>query len=163
VGLTGSPSHDPALPIHSTDLAYVAFTSGTSGGVKAILGAHGPVVHFLEWQARTFALGADDRFGMLSGLSHDPLLRDVFAPLWVGGSLHVPDPSSIGEPGWLAEWIARERLTVVHLTPAMAQLVTAVSERRLESLRWIFLGGDVLTSGTVDRLRRIAPNAICVN
>jgi amino acid adenylation domain-containing protein len=157
------PSHDPALPIRPDELAYVAFTSGTTGGVKAILGTHGPVVHFLDWQARTFALGPDDRFAMLSGLSHDPLLRDVLAPLWVGGSLHVPDPARIAEPGWLAQWIAREKLTVLHLTPAMAQVVTTVPDHRMESLRWIFIGGDVLTSTVVDLLRRAAPNATCVN
>jgi amino acid adenylation domain-containing protein len=162
-GPSGLSSHDPALPIHPNELAYVAFTSGTTGGVKAILGTHGPVAHFLDWQARTFALGPDDRFGMLSGLSHDPLLRDVFAPLWAGGSLHVPDPPRIGEPGWLAEWIAREKLTVLHLTPAMAQLVTAVPDHRMDSLRWIFVGGDVLTAAVLDPLRRAAPNATCVN
>jgi acyl-coenzyme A synthetase/AMP-(fatty) acid ligase len=100
---------------------------------------------------------------MLSGLSHDPLLRDVLAPLWVGGSLHVPDPARIGEPGWLAEWIAREKLTVLHLTPAMAQLVTALPDHRMDSLRWIFVGGDVLPATVVNPLRRVAPNATCVN
>jgi amino acid adenylation domain-containing protein len=163
LGASALPSHDPALPIDPDELAYVAFTSGTTGGVKAILGSHGPVTHFLDWQARAFALDADDRFGMLSGLSHDPLLRDVLAPLWAGASLHVPDPAKIAEPGWLAQWIAREKLSVVHLTPALAQLLTAGPDHRMDSLRWIFVGGDVLTAAGVDALRRVAPNATCVN
>src|SRR5690606_4449425 len=57
------------------DLAYIAFTSGTTGGVKAIAGTHGPVAHFLAWQRMRFGLRETDRFSMLSGLSHDPLLR----------------------------------------------------------------------------------------
>ncbi len=41
---------------------------------------------------RAFGLAENDRFGMLSGLSHDPLQRDVFTPLWFGAALSVPEP-----------------------------------------------------------------------
>jgi amino acid adenylation domain-containing protein len=148
----------------SEDPAYVAFTSGTTGGVKAILGAHGPVVHFLDWQMRTFGLGKDDRFAMLAGLSHDPLLRDVFAPLFVEGTLFVPAAGSMAEPGWLAEWMRSRRVTVAHLTPAMAQLLCGAKPGvRLDDLRYAFFGGDVLDARAVRELRRVAPNVTCVN
>jgi len=166
-GTASGPSSGPwkelALPSRPNEIAYVASAPATMGAVKGILGTHAHLVHFLEWQARTFALGPDDRFGMLSGLSRDMLLREVFAALWVGGSIHVPAPASMGERGGLADWIAREKLTVLHLTPAMVKLVTAAPDRRMNSLRWVFVSGDVLSAGTVDRLRRAAPNAACVN
>jgi amino acid adenylation domain-containing protein len=150
--------------VRPEDPAYVAFTSGTTGGVKAILGAHGPVVHFLDWQKRTFGLGPDDRFAMLSGLSHDPLLRDVFAPLFAGGTLCIPDAASMAEPGWLAAWMQENRISVAHLTPAMAQLLAgAKTGVKLDALRYAFFGGDVLEARAVRELERIAPNVTCVN
>ncbi len=146
--------------------AYVAFTSGTTGGVKAILGTHGPLVHFLEWHTRTFSLGPGDHFAMLSGLSHDPLLRDLLTPLWVGATLHVPDAERVGEPGWLAGWLVDEGVTVAHMTPAMAELVASgprVRSSSIECLRWAFFGGDVLTRGAVNRFGEVAPNCKSVN
>jgi amino acid adenylation domain-containing protein len=159
----------PVPVITEDDVAYVAFTSGTSGGVKAIVGKHGPVAHFLEWQRRTFALDASDRFTLLSGLAHDPLLRDIFAPLWSGAVLCVPSSDTWRDPAALASWLRNASATVVHLTPALAQLITAEfgaersSEAPLRTLRYAFFGGDVLTADTVTQTRCFAPLAQCVN
>jgi amino acid adenylation domain-containing protein len=165
----GARSAEIALPeLRAEDWAYVAFTSGTTGGIKAIAGTHGPVAHFLDWQKSTFGLGADDRFSMLSGLAHDPLLRDVFAPLWAGARLCVPSEDALEDPSLLADWMGAAQPTVVHLAPAIAQLLGIAfggSEQRaaLGAWRYAFFGGDVLTGDIVARLREIAPNVTCVN
>jgi amino acid adenylation domain-containing protein len=149
------------------DPAYVAFTSGSTGRPKGILGRHGSLTHFLPWQCRRFDLGAGDRFSMLSGLAHDPLHRDLFTPVWLGATVAVPDPRDMGASGRLARWLARERVTVALLTPAMAQVVTehppGARPEQADALRRIFLVGDVLTLRDVERLRRLAPGATCVN
>ncbi len=141
------------------DLAYVAFTSGSTGKPKGILGTHGPLAHFCAWHAETFGLGAGDRFSLLSGLAHDPLLRDVFTPLSLGATLCIPGPDDLGSP---AGWMARQAITVCHLTPALGQ-VLADGGTALPDLRWAFFGGDVLTERDVARLRSFAPRVTCVN
>ncbi|MCP4655643.1 MAG: AMP-binding protein, partial [bacterium] len=162
--LAAQPVTDPAVPLCPDDLAYLAFTSGSTGEPKGIAGTHAPVGHFLDWHVATFGLSPSDRFSMLSGLSHDPLLRDVFAPLWLGATLVVPDPEEIGTPGWLAQWLRREQITVVHLTPAMGQLlVTGEARETLPALRYLFFGGEPLTRPLLTRLRALAPEASCVN
>ncbi|MCU0516902.1 MAG: condensation domain-containing protein, partial [Oscillatoria sp. Prado101] len=88
----------PDITVDPDDLAYIAFTSGSTGKPKGILGTHRPISHFLQWHIQTFELGESDRFSMLSGLSHDPLLRDIFTPLWLGGTLLIPDPDSMMNP-----------------------------------------------------------------
>jgi amino acid adenylation domain-containing protein len=163
----GQRAAGPEAAPHPSTRAYVAFTSGSTGVPKGIVGTHGPLSHFLEWHCRTFELHGGDRFSMLSGLSHDPLLRDVFAPLWAGGTLCVPGRGDVTE-GRLAEWMRREAITVAHLTPATARVLAdtagASAERpALESLRLAFFGGDVLKRGDVRRLRELAPRARCVN
>jgi len=152
------------------DLAYVAFTSGSTGRPKGILGNHQPVSHFLAWHVETFDLKREDRFSLLAGLSHDPLLRDVFTPLWLGAALCIPGPEEMREPGRLLAWLAEQKVTAVHLTPALGQLLdSAAPETRsgtdpaLPLLRWAFFGGGTLTGRDVVRLRRLAPQAGAVN
>src|SRR5205823_4297313 len=69
-----SVAREPTRP-HAGDPAYVLFTSGTTGRPKAVLAHHAPLAHFLDWQARRFAIAPADRVSVLSGLAHDPLLR----------------------------------------------------------------------------------------
>jgi len=87
--------------------AYLLFTSGSTGAPKCVACSHRPLTHFVAWQAATFALTADDRFTMLSGLSHDPVLRDVFTPLSLGASIHIPSQATLTAPGGLFDWASR--------------------------------------------------------
>jgi amino acid adenylation domain-containing protein len=158
-------TEDPGIMIGPDDLAYVAFTSGSTGQPKGVLGRHGPLSHFLPWQAKTFGLSASDRFSMLSGLSHDPLQRDIFTALWVGGTICIPDPDTVTMPGQLAQWMAEQDITFAHLTPPMCQILTetAAADCRLPSLRYTFFVGDRLMQRDVAQLRRLAPRVTCIN
>ena len=167
--LKAYPISNPDLQIDSDDLAYIAFTSGSTGKPKGVMGRHGPLSHFIPWQREIFDLGPDDHFSMLSGLSHDPLQRDIFTALWVGASVHIPDPEKIGTPGWVNEWMHQEKITFSHFTPAMAQLLSGStlkennSARQLTTLRYAFFVGDKLTRHDVNRLGQLAPNVTCIN
>ncbi|HSY16962.1 MAG TPA: AMP-binding protein, partial [Candidatus Acidoferrales bacterium] len=149
------------------DVMYWAFTSGTTGSPRAIIGGFGPVCHFFEWQQKTFGLNGDDRFSVLSGLAHDPLLRDVLLPLWVGGSNYFPPEDYFGLPGRLYEWMQISRITISHLTPSMGHLLLsgrAVEKfGRLQSLKGAFFGGDILRAGLAQDFAACAPSARIVN
>jgi amino acid adenylation domain-containing protein len=149
------------------DMAYIAFTSGSSGRPKGIVGKHGSLAHFASWASRMFGIGEADRFSMLSGLSHDPLHRDVFGPLQLGATICIPDPEDMGIPGRLAGWMNKQQITVSNLTPAMGQVigqaVAATRSFELPALRQVFFVGDVLTRRDVSRLRKLAPATSIVN
>lgn len=154
-----------SVRVEADSLAYLTFTSGSSGKPKGVLGKHGSLSYFLPWQVEQFVLDSEDRFSMLSGLSHDPLQRDIFTALWVGGTICVPDINTIGTPGRLARWMAEEEVTFTHLTPAMSQVLTEAGDasRQVTSLRGAFFVGDRLSRHDVLRLSRLAPNVTCIN
>src|SRR6185369_6912543 len=140
--LDAYPINDPGIEINPDDLAYVAFTSGSTGAPKGILGGHGPLSHFLQWHSQRFDLTELDRFSMLSGLAHDPLLRDIFTPLSLGAALYIPDLDKLS-PNQLVAWMGEKKISVAHLTPAMVSLLAegAGADERvsLPSLRHVFI------------------------
>jgi amino acid adenylation domain-containing protein len=147
-----------------SDRAYLSFTSGTTGEPQAVLAREAALTGFLAWYHATFHFGAQDRFAMLAGLGHDPLLREVFTPLLTGGRLLVPEQEWVRDPDVLADWLREHGVTVAHLSPQLARLLTADrTVTPLPELRLVALGGDVLTGADVTRLRRLAPRARLIN
>jgi amino acid adenylation domain-containing protein len=150
---------EPTTIVTADDPAYVAFTSGSTGEPKGVLCRHGPITHFLPWQKEAFELNENDRFAMLSGLAYSHLHRDVFTALGLGATLYIPNPSEARSPEYAINWLESNAVTVLHLTPALGQLLLTSSDTRLRSVRRVFFGGDVLTSEMIANIRRLAPNA----
>ena len=156
---------DPEIEIKPDDLAYVSYTSGSTGEPKGVQGRHGPLSHFLPWQAAHFGLTCADRFSLLSGLSHDPLHREILTALWVGATLCIPDADLLGTSGELPAWMAQQGITFAHLTPALGRLLaeSANPECKIPSLRYAFFIGDKLMRRDIARVRRLAPQVTNVN
>jgi amino acid adenylation domain-containing protein len=148
--------------LEADDLALIAFTSGSTGAPKAVEARHGPLTHFLPWTSARFGFGEGDRWAMLSALGHDPLQRDLFNALCLGGTLVVPHVDTFS-PRRLAQWLSARGVTAANLTPALARLLAEDTPASLDALRHVFLVGDALAWSDVARLQSVAPNTRVVN
>ncbi|MFG3289587.1 amino acid adenylation domain-containing protein [Streptomyces sp. NPDC048179] len=165
VGPSDDSPHDAPVATPGPDAdAYVAFTSGTTGHPRRVVGTHRPLVHFLDWYTRAFDIGPDDRFAVLSGLGHDPFLRDVLTPLWAGGAAVFPAPD-VRDTAALAGWLAEAAPTVAHLTPALGRALADQADGTAgwPALRLAGFGGDTLTGRTLRAWARLAPGADLLN
>jgi len=145
-------------------IAYVLFTSGTTGVPKCIVTAHTPLVHFVDWYEKTFAVDPTCHFSMLSGLGHDPVLRDIFVPLSTGASLHIPRPATVLDPVKLHTWFAEQAITHAHVTPQLSRILCAGRRgSTLPTLRFLCSGGDLLRSKQANEIVAAAPAAKVVN
>ncbi|MFS1303918.1 amino acid adenylation domain-containing protein [Streptosporangium longisporum] len=141
-----------------TGRGYLSLTSGTTGDPKPVLTGEGPLAHFVAWYADTFEVTPDDRFALLSGLAHDPALRDLFVPLATGARLCMPEQDLLRDPARLAGWLREHRVGVLHLTPQLARMLCGTGAV-LPDVRLVATGGDRLTHADAARLRRLVPSA----
>ena len=152
----GTDLRSKRLPkVKPDDPAYVFFTSGTTGVPKGVLGCHKGLSHFLSWQRETFAIGSGDRVAQLMALSFDAVLRDIFLPLTSGATLCLPDADDALASDAVIGWLGREKITVLHAVPSLAQswLASEGAKVDLGSMRWVFFMGEPLTAAFVRQWR----------
>ncbi|RKP53622.1 AMP-binding protein [Pararobbsia silviterrae] len=157
---------DRAAPERAVrEVAYYLFTSGSTGAPKCVAVSHAPLVHFVAWHIARAGITRDDRFSLVSGLSHDPVLRDIFTPLSCGARLDIPSEHTLRAPGHLRAWFFDKQIRVAHLTPSMGRLLVAQGRQasELPALRRVFWGGEPLTLDIVKQLDAIAPHVMQSN
>lgn len=145
--------------------AYLLFTSGTTGLPKCIQTSHSPLVHFVDWYIKTFDVKAGTKFSLLSGIGHDPMLRDIFVPLSIGGIVIIPETVDIASPIKIFQWIKSNKISYLHATPQLLRIICAGAKEQeaLPHLSYVFSGGDVLRASHVNELRKLANQCNVVN
>ena len=135
----------PRARVTEQDLAYIMYTSGSTGAPKGLMHTHGSGLSYARLSARTYDVGPDDRLG-----NHSPLHFDMSTFEYLTGPLCGAVGVIISEettmfPVSVAELIERERLTFWYSVPlALVQLITSgeVERRDARSLRWVLFGGE---------------------
>ena len=139
------------------DLAYVLFTSGSTGEPKGVEVAHDAAMNTVEFIGRHFAIGTDDRCLALSTLEGDISVMDIFVTLRTGGAIVVVDEAQRRDPDAWARLIDAHQVTVLHFMPGWLEMLVEVGAGRLSSVRAVPTGGDWVRPEVARRLRADAP------
>ncbi|WDZ85827.1 non-ribosomal peptide synthetase [Micromonospora cathayae] len=144
------------------DLAYVLFTSGSTGVPKGVAVGHSPVVNLLTWVNETFSVCPDDQVLLVTPLGFDLSVYSVLGPLAAGGSVRVATHDELADPARLLEIIDTEPVTVWNSAPAaLAQVEPYLPAGVVPGadLRLVLLSGDWIPVGQPDTVREAFPKA----
>jgi len=134
-------------------LAYLFFSSGSTGAPKCIGGNLAGVGHFIEWEIGRFDIGVGTRVSQFSRPFFDAYLRDVLAPLCSGGVVCLPDRAQMTDGRWLAGWLQREAIEIVHMVPSLFRQLLVDSPPPLPRLRYVLLAGERVLPADARRWR----------
>ncbi|OBI37561.1 non-ribosomal peptide synthetase [Mycobacterium colombiense] len=144
--------------VDPAELAYVLFTSGSTGEPKGVEVTHDAAMNTVEFIGRHFEIGPADRCLALSTLEGDISVMDVFVTLRTGGAIVVVDEAQRRDPDAWARLIDAHKVTVLHFMPGWLEMLIEVARGRLSSVRVIPTGGDWVRPEVVRRLQVEAPN-----
>jgi len=153
---------NPTVVLGATRLAYIFYTSGSTGAPKGVVDCHRNVLHNVMRYTNSLGIVASDRLSLVQSCNFSGTVSSLFSALLNGATVCPFDLHSNGI-GHLVDWVDREQITVFHSVPIIFEQLLA-KKQRFESLRIIRLEGDQTHRRHVDMFQKYFKNScILVN
>ena len=150
--LAGSGETGPLPAITADALAYLLFTSGTTGAPKGVMQVHGRILRHVQTYGRSLALVPEDRLSLLASFAFDAAVMDLFGALLHGACLTLPDLRG-GDVGQPMRCLAGT--TILHVTPTVLRHLLAQwpGDPGISPPRAVVLGGEPALPADIALLR----------
>ena len=131
--------------VDGATIAYIMFTSGSTGVPKGVAVTHQNLLHFIAWGQDRFAINELDNFANLSPMYFDNSVFDFYVGLFSGAALSPIDRELLTRPYDLVPYVGRMGCTIWFSVPSLLIYIMsmkAITPAALPALRSIVFGGE---------------------
>lgn len=131
--------------IDGTCIAYIMFTSGSTGIPKGVAVTHQNILHFISWGQNCFQINSKDNFANLSPMYFDNSVFDFYVGLFAGASLTPIYRELLTKPYELVRYISKMQCSIWFSVPSLLiylMAMKAMNSEMMTKLRYIVFGGE---------------------
>ncbi|MEM9818667.1 MAG: amino acid adenylation domain-containing protein, partial [Cyanobacteria bacterium P01_D01_bin.6] len=155
---------NPTSEAKIDSLAYVLFTSGSTGNPKGVAVEHQQLLNYISAITEQLDLSICSGFATVSTFAADLGNTAIFPSLCNGGCLHVISQERASNPEALADYFRRHPIDCLKIVPShlTALLTHSQPEQLLPRLRLI-LGGEACSWKLIEQIQSYTPDCLIFN
>jgi amino acid adenylation domain-containing protein len=153
-------------PAGGNDLAYILYTSGSTGEPKGVMLSHRNALSFVNWAGDTFAISAEDRLANHAPFHFDLSVFDLYVGTRAGATVFPVSSRIAAFPAAIAKQWSEQKLTVWYTTPSTLVLMLTrggLAMADVSALRLLLFAGEVFPVKYLRSLMDLAPQARFAN
>ncbi|GAA0375679.1 AMP-binding protein [Paenibacillus motobuensis] len=144
--------------IHKEDIAYIIFTSGTTGDPKGVQIRHGSLINLLQSIKNNIGIDIDDCLCFSASISFDMSILEMFMPVFCCLKLVVIDDDIKIDGEQLLHTLYENGVTVLQATPTMLRMMSMFYELDHPIFRTVLCGGEAYSIDTVRKIELMSRN-----
>jgi amino acid adenylation domain-containing protein len=151
LGVSGAPL--PALATQGTDIAYVLFTSGSTGVPKGVVIEHRQLLNYVAQASQALGLEPCKNIGFSSTVAADLGNTALFGALFNGATLHVASDEQMQDGALFADYLQQHQVDCLKIVPS--HLAALLDNEQATLPHTLVLGGEPIAPMLIERIARL--------
>lgn len=158
----GNCSEKMGKSTSSSDLAYIMYTSGTTGTPKGVMISNRGVVRLVK-NTNYINITPSDRIAFINSVIFDASVFEIWSALLNGACLYIIDNETILDTDLLTEIFHKNEITIALFTSSFFNRLIELRGDLFSKLKFLLVGGEILSASHINLVRRLNPGLKVIN
>ncbi|HEU5374259.1 MAG TPA: amino acid adenylation domain-containing protein, partial [Ktedonobacteraceae bacterium] len=138
---------NPASLLQPDNLAYITYTSGSTGQPRGVMNEHRGLCNYFRWICDAYPLNCEDSLLQVATMSFDAIIWEIWYALLCGGKLVLPPSGAFRDSASIVECVLDQQVTCALFVPSLLRVLLDESAiQQCTGLRSVFCTGEALSS-----------------